>query len=164
MRAGLPGVEQAASRVSNLYADLLINDRLQRQGLDLAGVYCAIRAAGSQLWTLYMRTYEVLWALPRPTLALGEVSEALDVDAQLAARVVRVYASDWVRGAGRFAALVLPCVLADVGSKELGAWMDLQKSGAGAIPEGLSELDDDERDDVLHPSLDPELNGIDSAC
>ena len=162
VRQGLPSVERMAPLVSNLYADLLINDRLQRQGLDLAGVYRAIRAPGNQLWTLYMRSYELLWALPRQTLALGEISEALDVDAQLAARVIRAYSADWVRGAGRFAALLLPYVLADQDSGALGSWLDLQKSGAGGLPDGLSELDDDEGGAILHPALDPELSGIDA--
>jgi hypothetical protein len=162
IRAGLPSVERFAPMVSNLYADLLINDRLQRQGLDMAGVYVALRASGGELWTLYMRTYEVLWSLPRHTLAVGEITEALDVDAQLAARVVRAYAADWVRGAGRFAALALPYVLKDTDSIKLALWMDMQKSGEGGVPEGLSEIDDDEGN-VPHPAFDPELTGIEGA-
>jgi hypothetical protein len=159
VRKGLPGVQPAAPLVSNLYADLLINDRLQRQGLDLASVYRAIRSEGGELWRLYMRTYEVLWSLPRNTLAVGELTEAVDFDAQLAARVVRAYSADWLRGAGRFAALVLPYLAKDGGERELAAWLDMQKSGEGAMPDGLIEHGEGE-DDTLHPALDPELSGI----
>jgi hypothetical protein len=159
VRAGLPSVEHAAPMIANLYADLLINDRLQRQGLDMAGVYRAIRTSGSEVWTLYMRTYEILWSLAREDLTVKAVTENVDVDAQLAARVIRVYASDWVRGAGRFAALVLPYVLKDAGSPALARWLDMQRSGAGGTPNGLVEIDDDE-DDVLHPAFDPEITGI----
>jgi hypothetical protein len=160
IRANLPSVEQTAPMVSNLYADLLINDRLQRLGLDMAGVYRKLRASGGQLWTLYMRSYEVLWSLSRQTLAADEITESLDLDAQLAARVIRAYASDWVRGAGRFAALALPYVLKDAGELTAALWMDLQKSGEGGTPEGLSEIEEDELD-TIHPAFDPEITGID---
>lgn len=160
IRAALPSVEQSAPMISNLYADLLINDRLQRQGLDMAGVYRAIRSSGGELWTLYMRTYEILWSLPRQTLAADTISEELDVDAQLAARVVRAYAADWVRGGGRFGALVLPYLLRQAGSAKVAQWLDMQKGGDGGLPDGLSEIDEDEFD-TIHPAFDPELTGID---
>ena len=45
IRRALPTVEHHAPRVANIYADILINDRLQRRrGLDMAGVYAALRA------------------------------------------------------------------------------------------------------------------------
>ena len=43
IRAGIPGKEQHAAFLANIFGDLLINDRLQRQaGLDMAGVYRAL--------------------------------------------------------------------------------------------------------------------------
>jgi hypothetical protein len=72
---------------------------------------------------------------------------------------VRVYAADWVRGAGRFAALALPYVLKDTDSPKLALWLDMQKSGEGGMPEGLSEIEDEEGN-ILHPAFDPELTGI----
>jgi hypothetical protein len=160
MRAGLPSVERYAPMVSNLYADLLINDRLQRQGLDMAGVYRVLRSGGGQLWALYMRTYEILWSLPQQTLVADTISEELDIDAKLAARVVRAYAADWVRGGSRFAALALPYLLKDSGSANIAQWLDMQKGGEGGVPDGLSEIDDDELD-TIHPAFDPEITGID---
>ena len=71
-RRGLPNREHAAPLIANLYADLLINDRLQRQeDLDIAGVYQAITGDEPQqpLWKFYLRTYEILWSLERVTLA-----------------------------------------------------------------------------------------------
>src|SRR4051794_12465146 len=63
MRVGLPTKEHLAPLIANLYADLLINDRLQRSaGLDMSGVYTTLGSeCRDQLWTLYMRTYELLW-------------------------------------------------------------------------------------------------------
>ncbi len=45
IRRGLPTQEHAAPMISNLYTDLLINNRLQRQaGLDMIGVWKHINA------------------------------------------------------------------------------------------------------------------------
>ena len=46
--AGLPTKEHLAPMISNLYSDLLINDRLQRiEELDIAGVYLTLVAIAS---------------------------------------------------------------------------------------------------------------------
>ena len=63
-RPDAPGTARSSSTrpvVANLYADLLINDRLQRAtGLRMAEVYRAIgarrRHRATPLWTLYLRT------------------------------------------------------------------------------------------------------------
>ena len=56
--------------IANLYGDLLINDRLyRRHGLDMAGIYRAIAQPGSELWSFYLRVYEILWSLERESLA-----------------------------------------------------------------------------------------------
>ena len=180
IRAGLPSLEPLAPYVANLYTDLLINDRLQRQNrLDIAGVYRQLdarraraadpagdAAAGDSgaLWTLYLRTYEVLWSLPSGALASGDRTPRLDADAGLAARLVRVYGHDWLDGAGRFAALCLPYLLDDAAGaqRSLAAWHDTRAAGAGGVPAGISEIDAGERSGAIHPSLDPRLSGISS--
>lgn len=165
IRAGLPTKEHLAPFVSNLYSDLLINDRLQRIAeLDIAGVYAQLGGdCRERLWTLYMRTYELLWKLPQATLAQGEFDSRLNQDAQLAARLVRSYAKDWLGGGGRFAALCLPYLIEDEAEKTqlvLAPLLDTRASGCGAVPDGLVEIEDAELTGVIHPSEDPELSGI----
>jgi hypothetical protein len=168
MRVGLPTKEHLAPFIANLYSDLLINDRLQRSaGLDMSGVYLKLGSAcRDRLWTLYMRIYELLWKLNHGQLARGDIDERLNQDAQLGARLVRSYAKDWLDGAGRFAALCLPYLLEDEAAKTqklMTIWSDTRCAGAGAIPDGLTEIDDDELTGAIHPADDPELSGIESA-
>ncbi len=164
MRWSLPTVEQHAPTVANLYTDLLINDRLQRgAGLHESEVYRAMagRGTGGAVWTLYLRTYEILWSLERGSLGGGPADDRLEGDAWLGARLVRSYARDWLDGAGRFAALLLPHLLEDTGSADLiQALLDTRGAGAGGQPEGLSELDPDEKAGAIHPAQDPELSGL----
>jgi hypothetical protein len=167
MRWGLPTKEHLAPFISNLYTDLLINDRLQRSGgLSEAGVYQALVSESSDpLWTLYMRIYEILWSLQSGTLTHGKLTDELEGDAHLGARLIRSYARDWLDGAGKFAALCLPYLLENEGQamqQLLKRWRDMQNAGAGArsVPQGLTEMDQDERESATHPALDPELSGI----
>ncbi len=162
MRRALPSQEQHAGMIANLYADLFINDRLQRSaGLDMAGVYRALGAGSEErLWTFYMRIYEVLWALMTGDLATGAIDKQLEGDAQLGARMIRVYARDWLKGSGRFAALCLPYLMEDNDPvyKLMEKWGDTRDSGnSNTVPPGLAESDEEEGD-IIHPSLDPELN------
>lgn len=166
VRRGLPTREGRAPLVANLYSDLLVNDRLQRVAeLPLAEVYRRLAGDGSAeapLWTLYMRTCEILWGLGRGTLARGTVGGRLEGDAQLGARLVRVYAADWLRGAGRFAVLLLPYLLEEPEerlARVLGALADTRDAAAGGEPAGLAELDDDEEEAPPHPADDPEIAG-----
>jgi len=166
IRVGLPTKEHLAPFISNLYSDLLINDRLQRIAeLDIAGVYLQLGGnCHDRLWTLYMRTYELLWKLPRNSLAKREPETRLDQDAQLAARLIRSYAKDWLGGGGRFAALCLPYLLEDEAEKTqrvLAPLIDTRASGGGAVPDGLAQIDEDEISGAIHPAEDPELSGID---
>jgi hypothetical protein len=165
IRRALPSMEKLAGLVANIYADLLINDRLQRgANLKMAEVYRALGGgSANKMWTFYMRIYEILWSLQRGTLATGKIDSALEVDAQLGARVVRTYAKDWLKGSGRFAALCLPYLLEDQGrgvQKILKGWLDTKDAGAGGMPDGLTEIDPDEAGDALHPALDAELSGV----
>jgi hypothetical protein len=164
VRRGLPGKLQHAPMVANLYEDLLINDRLQRSaGLDMAGVWHALAGDGasSRLWALYTSIYEHLWSLPRGDLSRARTDERTDLDAALGARLARVYARDWLRGGGRFAALLLPYLDDDGAGQALQGLMDLGGQAIGTIPDGLAEIDGDEGD-AVHPAFDPELSGVDA--
>lgn len=166
IRRGLPSCESYAPMVANLYADLLINDRLQRQcGRDMAGVYRKLKdnKPSGKLWQLYMRMYELLWNLPRGTLVQGEFDSRLNQDAVLGSRLIRVYQRDWLYGGGRFACLLLPYVTetAEADQQRFRAWCDTIQAGGGEIPDGLAELEDDELSGNIHPAEDPILSGLD---
>ena len=124
--------------VANLYTDLLINDRLQRgAGLRMADIYRAIVAGGEggAVWALYTRIYEILWSLERGSLGGGKTDDRIEGDAWLGARLVRSYARDWLDGAGRFAALLLPHLLEDQKSAKLiEKLLDTQNAAAGGDP------------------------------
>jgi hypothetical protein len=170
IRRGLPGYEQHAPFIANLYTDLLINDRLQRTAnLDMAGVYKNLAAGDihadpGSLWTLYLRIYELLWGLAPASLTEVKVSEKVAFDAPLGAKVIRVYAKDWLDGAGRFAVLCYSYLLAE-GEKKRGRFfagiLDTRDAGVGGeLPDGLTELDDGEETGAIHPADDPVLTGV----
>lgn len=165
MRRALPTKETSAPFIANLYADLLINDRLQRgASLRMADIYKKLgNDSGDPMWTFYMRTYEVLWSLQKGTLAKGDITATLDLDAQLGARLIRAYAKDWLGGAGRFAALCLNYLLESDGAamrQLIKGWMDIKNAGVGAVPDGLIDIDPDELTGALHPMEDEELSGV----
>jgi hypothetical protein len=167
LQKGLPSKEHHAPMIGNLYADLLINDRLQRSaGLSMSAVYRQLGIENpGRLWLLYMRTYELLWRLPGQTLAKGDVDARINSDAQLSTRLIRNYAKDWVDGAGRFAALYLPYLMEDDGKnakKRYQPWNDTQDAGKGGLPSGLTSVEEDEESGAIHPALDPDLSGVDA--
>ncbi|MBB4912456.1 VWA domain-containing protein [Actinophytocola algeriensis] len=158
VRRGLPGLEQHAGMIQNMYADLLINDRLLRsRGLRMAEVYQRVRGSTDPLWTFYQRIFEILWALPGGTLAAGEVDAAMEGDAQLGAKLARVYATDWLGGAGGFAALCLRYLEQSVeeATERMRRLLCVGVLDADAHIPGLTSLDDGE---ILHPALDPKVN------
>ncbi len=161
MRWSLPTVEQHAPTIANLYADLLINDRLQRSaGLRIADVYRAIAASGDggAVWTLYMRICEILWSLERGSLGGGMTDDRIEGDAWLGARLVRSYSRDWLDGSGRFAALLLPHLLEDQKSAKLiEKLLDTKNAATGGDPAGLVEEEFAEREGAIHPAQDPTL-------
>lgn len=165
IRRALPTLEQHAPMVANLYADLLINDRLQRQaGLRMADIYRRLHEASSgtgqdSLWLLYMGIYESLWQLERGSLG-GGTEEAVRADAWLGARLVRVYAGDWLAAAGRFATLVLPYLAEnEQRNSALGYLHDTAQAGANCDPRGALEVEEDELNGAIHPSDDPAITG-----
>jgi hypothetical protein len=141
------------------------------------------RGPASKLWTLYLRIYELLWGMERgdlcgrslvvdsgdtqtaPADAVARTTTqtpggdsitdaAIEVDARLAARLVRHYARHWLDGGARFAVLVLPYLLEDSrASERLQALMDTKDAGQGGQPEGLTAMDAEERQPPQHPAL-----------
>ena len=168
LRRALPTLERHAPMVANLYTDLLINDRLQRQaGQDIAGVYARMNAREpgprSRLWTLYMGIYEALWGLEKGSLGGPRDDAAVEGDAWLGARLIRVYARDWMHAGGRFASLVLPYLAEDVDKDAaLRRLHDTRAAAAGADPSGAQTVEADEADGALHPSRDPRVTGDDA--
>lgn len=165
IRRALPTLERHAALVANLYTDLYINDRLQRHaGLRMADIYRLLakadgpKADKGAIWTLYMRIYEHLWKLDKGSLYAGEGREGIDTDAWLGARLIRVYAGDYLAGAGGFATLLLPYLVDDTGA--LGPARHLQDTrdaAAGCDPYGAQDVEDDEIDGAVHPADDPRI-------
>ncbi len=167
MRRALPTLEGKAAMVANLFTDLLINDRLKRRSeLRMAEIYQILRKNQgdeknpSRVWILYMRIYEELWKLQRGSLVESMAEERLDTDAWLGARLIRVYADDWLSAGGKFASLILPYLLEDA-KKEAGAFRllhDTRTAAEGAEPFGLVEVEEDENDHG-HPNEDQRITG-----
>jgi hypothetical protein len=165
IRRALPTLETHAPMISNLFTDLLINDRLQRSaGLRLAEVFRKLSAKQEitgPLWRVYVRTYELLWSLERGALGSqqgGALSREADGDAWLVMRIVRHYARNWLEGAPKFAMLMLPYLAKEAQMAGAAkAWHDTRAAGAGGEPSGLAEAEDEMP--LIHPSLDPELTG-----
>ncbi|WP_421740763.1 hypothetical protein [Cellulomonas sp.] len=165
IKVGLVDMDHLVGLVDNLWCDLLINDRLQRQaGIDRAALAQTVGAAQADnpLGVLVGRTYEILWGLPRGRLA-AEGSAAED-HAMLCSRLVRAYARDPVGGAAGFARLVRthidPAWLrdpdngADVGGLACGG----DHGGDDSIPFGLAS-DPTLGAPATHPALDPRVVG-----
>lgn len=170
IRRALPTLERFAPLVANLYTDLCINDRLQRQsGLRIADIYrCLKRPASvdgstppsSGVWTLYMAIYEQLWHLPPGELGGRSGDERVQTDAWLGARLIRVYANDWLTGAGRFATLLLPYLVEDLPTdKAITYLLDTREAAMGCDPSGALDIESDEIDGAIHPAEDPLITG-----
>ncbi len=162
IHVNLPTLEKQAGMVANLYSDLLINNHLKRQfGLRIDEVYQKLNnePVSSRVWKLYMRIYENLWQLKQGALGGISDTDAMEGDAWLGSRIIKVYANDWLKGASRFAALLLP-YLADERevADQIAKLMDTKHAGDGLFPPGLINKDLNE-EDKIHPSNDPELVG-----
>lgn len=159
IRFALPGIEDRAPMVSNLYTDFLINDKLQRVSkLRIDEVYKAINSEDNftELWTLMMRTYEYLWRLNRGVLAtnLSFHSKKIDADASLLASLVRSYSKGWIHGGGRFAVLLYPYLMDDKkfedARKKILILLDAEDAGKGAMDiSGMTQLDLEGYDEVI---------------
>ncbi|MCP5475291.1 MAG: VWA domain-containing protein [Rhodanobacteraceae bacterium] len=82
----------------------------------------------------------------------------IEVDARLASRLVRHHARHWLAGVGRFAVLVLPYLIEDAKAGErLQTLMDTKDAGRGGQPEGMTDMDPEEFEDIRHPGADDAL-------
>ncbi|MBF4473474.1 hypothetical protein [Flavobacterium sp. HJJ] len=159
IRFALPGIEDRAPMVSNLYTDFLINDKLQRTNkLRMSEVFKAINSMDSfsELWTLMMRTYEYLWRLNRGELAinLSFHSKKIDADASLLASLIRSYSKSWIHGGGRFAVMLYPYLMEDKvfqdARKKILILLDAEDAGKGAMNiSGMAEFDLEGYDEVI---------------
>jgi len=164
MRYALPTIEPKAPMVANLYTDLLINDRLERAaGLRMSAVFRQLKSTSqSRLFSLYLRIYELLWSLGRGELGAPFKDDRLEGDAVLGMRLIRSYAREWLDGAGRFAALLLPYLIEEArGLEQFARLGDTLNAGQGGLPDGLTEVDPEDAKNAVHPALDPLLSGID---
>jgi hypothetical protein len=170
LRRALPTLERHAPMVANLYTDLIINDRLQRRAnLRMADIYKRLAQTSgnghvnkSGVWTLYLRIYENLWKLDKGTLGASKADAHMDTDAWLGARLIRVYADDWLSGAGRFATLLLPYLVEDTESKKVLDYLhDTKDAAEGCEPSGAQEIESDEIEGAIHPAEDPNISGLD---
>lgn len=173
VRSALPTLEFHAAAVANMYVDLLVNDRLQRQnGLRMAHIFKIIHRKTRKryqhrqptVWDLYMRIYEQLWELPSGTLQNCRGNPGFETDAWLGARLIRVYAREWLTGAGRFAALLLP-YLADDENRQVDAnyiLQDTRTAAQGCSSSGIIAAETDETAGI-HPAEDPLITGVNPA-
>jgi hypothetical protein len=166
MLEGLP--KHTVHLVANLWGDLLINDRLERRAqVPVSAVYRALEAGRqgepTKTWTLYTRTYEVLWRTKPGTLGPKTDDPEIEADAQLLARIVRNYANEWLKGARRFAVVLYRYLASDLEASpgqtflELGLG-DTGDAHEGQLPDGLAGYDDSELDDDDDP-IEEELHG-----
>ncbi|MES2445239.1 MAG: VWA domain-containing protein [Pseudomonadota bacterium] len=166
IRKALPTLERHAPMVANLFTDLLINDRLQRQaGLSMIDIYARLAersdAEPSRLWTLYMGICESLWQAQKGSLGGPRGDSTMEGDAWLGARLIRVYAGDWMTAAGRFATLVLPYLADDIErDAALRQWHDTRTAAEGCDPSGAQRIEPAEADGAVHPSRDPLVTGV----
>lgn len=157
-RLGLIDLDQHVALVSNLWSDLLINDRLQvRAGVDLAAVWRTLGppAAGDHVMRLVLRTDEILWSLPEGSLAGAGPHH--DAEAGLLARLVRTYADDPVGGVGGFAMVLRPFLERAEDERGTGRWCEQHESPGTLVP-GLADDPSVTRAPV-HPALDRRVVG-----
>lgn len=158
-RRGLVDRDDRAAEVSNLWTDMLINDRLYRQsGLDMAAPYRPREnsdpASAPPYWRIYLRAYELLWGLPSGELTGGALPADQETDAALMSRHARVFAREPVQGAAGYAALLRKWLDAGADEVRSGCRVPIPK---GAAPPGLAN-DDSMTAPVVHPALDPAVN------
>ena len=160
VRLGLVDLDHRAGLVTNLWSDMLINDRLQtRAGIDMVGLWRRLGPPQGEVMSLVLRTDEILWSLPAGTLS-GPGPHA-DAEAQVLARLVRTYADDPAAGAGGFAMILRPFLARDTGSGGGQTVEDLpcaQHEHPGTPVPGLATASDALRPPV-HPALDPRVVG-----
>lgn len=158
IRRALREMASESPLVLNLYTDLLINHRLQNQGLQMDLIYRKLRSQDTDpLWSLYMRTYEILWMLSPDTLC-SPVDEETEADAAVAAQVIRSFGRDFVKGSGMFAAICYYYIKkGGTGKtrKRMAPMLDSEHAIDGdRIPDGLAAEEEGEEGECSYPEFD----------
>lgn len=167
IRAALPTLAHQAPMVANLYTDLLINDRLHRQAsLRMPDIYRILGAheknpGASKVWALYMRIYEIAWQLDKGSLGGGAATVEMDTDAWLGAKIIRVYAGEWLTGGARFATLILPYLVEDKQAARALAYLhDTRHAALDCDPAGAQIAEMGENEARRHPVDDEAISGM----
>ncbi|BDA79960.1 hypothetical protein LPTSP3_g28900 [Leptospira kobayashii] len=161
VQTAMPRFEHIAGLIVNVYTDLFINDHLKRYNrLRMEEVYQKIGKQKDPFWNFYMRTYEILWALPEETLTFSKVETTANSDAILVNRIIRNYPNDWVRGAYDFGNICYPYFMGKDSAetiKVLGVIHDTSDAGKdGEIPSGITDV---EIESIFDSGKDPSLGG-----
>ncbi|MCW7466805.1 VWA domain-containing protein [Leptospira levettii] len=142
----MPRLNHLTPMIVNIYEDLFINDHLKRQNhLRMEEVYQKLGKQKDPFWNFYMRTYELLWALPTGTLTEGTLSDQIQSDAALVSRMIRNFPNDWAKGMFDFASICFPYFFEgekESESKQLKSLLDTLDAGKGmSPPSGLSDVE-----------------------
>ncbi|MCX7998164.1 MAG: hypothetical protein N3A69_04325, partial [Leptospiraceae bacterium] len=165
-----PSLTYYTNFVGNVYTDLLINHKLKTEfELKIDEVYKRIKPPkADEFWNFYMRIYELLWALPKNTLTIGEIPPTMEADAMLGNRLIRNYSIDWIRGAGKFASLCIPYLMdskSNITQRTLSVWLDnsrVNDKNCKEIPQSLFDYEEIDDSEIQHPSMDSELSETNS--
>lgn len=142
----MPRLNHLTPMVVNIYEDLFINDHLKRQNhLQMEEVYRKIGKQNDPFWNFYMRTYELLWALPSGTLTEGKLSDQIQSDAALVSRMIRNFPNDWTKGMFDFASICFPYFFEQNQTSypiHIQSLLDTLDAGKGMTPPpGITEVD-----------------------
>ncbi|WP_143755792.1 hypothetical protein [Sanguibacter keddieii] len=159
-RLGLVDLDDRVGLVTNLWSDMLINDRLQtRAGIDMVSLWRRLGPPQGDVMRLVLRTDEILWSLPAGTLT-GPGPQH-DAEAQLLSRLVRTYAENPVDGVGGFAMVLRPFLVQDTapgGGQTVADLRCAQHEHPGTPVPGLA-TDGGAMRLPVHPALDRSVVG-----
>ncbi|XDD45763.1 VWA domain-containing protein [Leptospira sp. WS39.C2] len=145
-KLAMPRYNHLTPMIVNIYEDLFINDHLKKQNhLRMDEVYQKLGKQKDPFWNFYMRTYELLWALPSGTLTEGTLSDQIQSDAALVSRMIRNYPNDWVKAMFDFASICFPYFFEEKNqsnAKHFQSLLDTLDAGKGmAPPSGITEVE-----------------------
>lgn len=159
-RQGLVDLDHRIGLVTNLWSDMLINDRLQtRAGVDMVALWRRLGPPQGDVMRLVLRTDEILWSLPAGTLSGPGPHH--DAEAQVLSRLVRTYADDPVAGVGGFAMVIRPFLVQEegAGSGSLLSEVRCAQHEAPRTPVPGLATDPGALRAPVHPALDPRVVG-----
>lgn len=158
----------------NLFLDLLVNDFLYTQrGVSIDKVYKQLQnhrkhelgdQFNDELWTLYMRIYEIMWRLPCGTLCLSQtIPPEIDRDAKLSARLIRTLKKKWFLCLKNLA-YIFKAYFSSKGSGFMtkGPLIDDVIAGEDALGKiwGFTKKSGEELDKPMDKKFDGELSGL----